>query len=116
MGTTQVLPIDWHTLAPQLAALVLVVASIVLGFHRVAGRRVSWFSAIASRRSHRVSLMLRCGERFVVAVLVFTGGFCAILIGQFIFDDYAYSGDEWSYLLQAKIFSQGRLHTDSPAH
>jgi Dolichyl-phosphate-mannose-protein mannosyltransferase len=111
-----VLPIDWHTLALQLAALVVIVASTLAGFHRVTGRQIRSFSAIVSRRSHLVSLMLRCGERFVVAALVFTGGFCAILIGKFIFDDYPYSGDEWSYLLQAEIFSQGRLHANSPAH
>jgi hypothetical protein len=51
-----------------------------------------------------------------VAGLVFTGGVFAVLIGQFIFDDYPYSGDEWSYFLQAEIFSQGRLHATSPAH
>jgi 4-amino-4-deoxy-L-arabinose transferase-like glycosyltransferase len=37
-----------------------------------------------------------------------------MLIGQFIFQDFPYAGDEWSYFLQAEIFSRGRLHVDSP--
>jgi hypothetical protein len=56
------------------------------------------------------------GERFIVVTFGLIAGLCAILIGQFIFQDFPYSGDEWSYLLQAEIFSRGSLHVDSPTH
>jgi Dolichyl-phosphate-mannose-protein mannosyltransferase len=114
-GTTQVLPIDWHTLELQLAALLVIVASALAGLG-VTRRRTSWFSARGSWRNRLAPLALRRGERFIMAGLVFTGGVFATLIGKFVFDDYPYSGDEWSYVLQAEIFSQGRLHANSPAH
>jgi hypothetical protein len=55
-------------------------------------------------------------DGFVLSGFVLTAGVSAALIGKFIFCDYPYSGDEWSYFLQAEIFSQGRLHADSPAY
>jgi hypothetical protein len=111
-----VLPIDWHTLALQLAALWVIVASALTGRQGGVKRGISGFSTIGSWGNRLVSLVLRWGERCVVAGLACTGGVFAILIGKFIFDDYPYSGDEWSYVLQAEIFSQGRLYANSPAH
>jgi hypothetical protein len=110
-----VLPIDWHTLALQLAALLGIVASALTGL-RLAGWRTSRVSALGSWRNRLASLALRRGGQFVVASLVLTGGVFAVLIEKSIFDDYPYSGDEWAYFLQAEIFSQGHLHADSPAH
>jgi hypothetical protein len=102
---TQVLPIAWHTLELQLAALLVIVASAFIRFQGVARHQISWFSAIGSCGNRLASFVLRWGERCAVAGLVCTGGVFAILIGKFIFDDYPYSGDEWSYFLQAEIFS-----------
>ena len=110
------LPIDWHTLALQLVALWVIVASALAGRQGVASWWVWGLGSIGSWGHPLISLVLRRGERCVVAGLVFTGGVFAILIGKFIFDDYPYSGDEWSYVLQAEIFSHGRLHANSPAH
>jgi hypothetical protein len=111
-----VLPINWYTLELQLAVLWLFVASALAGLQGFPRRRISWFSTIGSWGNHFASLVLRWGERCIVVGLVFTGGAFAILIGKFIFDDYPYSGDEWSYFLQAEIFSQGHLHVNSPLH
>jgi dolichyl-phosphate-mannose-protein mannosyltransferase len=110
-----VLPIDWFTLELQLAALLVISVSALAGLQRVTRWR-GWFSALGSWRNRLASRVLGRGERFVVTGLVLTGGIFAILIGKLIFDDYPYSGDEWSYFLQAEIFSLGRLHTNSPAH
>jgi hypothetical protein len=55
-------------------------------------------------------------ERVVVSAFVLAAGTSAMLIGQFIFQDFPFSGDEWSYFLQAEIFSRGRLQVDSPPH
>jgi hypothetical protein len=60
--------------------------------------------------------MIRHSERLAVSALVLTAAVSAILIGHFVFQDFPYSGDEWSYFLQAEIFSRGRLHVDSPPH
>jgi Dolichyl-phosphate-mannose-protein mannosyltransferase len=111
-----VLAIDWLTLELQLAVLLVIVASALAGLWGVARQQISWLSTIGSWGKRLASLVLRWGERFVVAGLVFTCGVFAMFIGKFIFDDYPYSGDEWSYFLQAEIFSQGRLHASSPAH
>ena len=110
------LPIDWHTLALQLAALLVMVAGALVAFRGVAKRRASWFSTIGLWGSRYAAPALRGGGPFVVAGLACAGGVLAMLIGQCIFADYPYSGDEWSYVLQAQIFSQGRLHANSPAH
>jgi Dolichyl-phosphate-mannose-protein mannosyltransferase len=114
--TTQVLPIDWYTLGLQLAALLMIVASALAAFQGVARRRTSWFSAIGLQAGRIASLSTGWSERFLLSAFVFTAGVCAALIGKFIFCDFPYSGDEWSYFLQAEIFSQGHLHADSPAY
>jgi hypothetical protein len=111
-----VLSIDWHTLDLQLAALWVIVAGALTARQGVTRRRMSCFSALSSWKNRLAPLVRRYGERCVVAGLAFAGGVCAILIGKFIFDDFPYSGDEWSYILQAEIFSQGRLHANSPAY
>jgi hypothetical protein len=114
--TTSVLAIDWLTLELQLAALLVIVACALAGLWGVAKQRARGFSTIGSWGKRYTSPVLGWGEPFVVAGLVCTGGVFAILIGKFIFADYPYSGDEWSYFLQAEIFSRGRLHANSPAH
>jgi Dolichyl-phosphate-mannose-protein mannosyltransferase len=111
-----VLPIDWYTLGLQLATLLVIAASALGTLQGGARRRISWFSTTGSWGNRLASLVLGWDERCVVAGLVFTGGVFALLIGRLIFADYPYSGDEWSYVLQAEIFSQGRLHANSPAH
>jgi hypothetical protein len=111
-----VLPVDWHTLWLQLAALLVIFAGALVGFRRGARRRPSWFTHIGLRGNRIASLISGWSDRFVLSGMVFTGGVSAALIGKFIFCDYPYTGDEWSYFLQAEIFSQGRLHADSPAY
>jgi Dolichyl-phosphate-mannose-protein mannosyltransferase len=111
-----VLPVDWHTLCLQLAALLVIFASALVGFQRGARRRPSWFTHIGLRGNRIASRISVWSDRFVLSGMVFTAGVSAALIGKFIFCDYPYTGDEWSYFLQAEIFSHGRLHTDSPAY
>jgi hypothetical protein len=111
-----VLAIDWLTLELQLAVLLMIVASALAGLWGVARQQISWLSAIGCWGNRLTSLVLRWGERFVVAGLVFACGVFAMFIGKFIFDGYPYSGDEWSYFVQAEIFGQGRLHANSPTH
>jgi hypothetical protein len=76
---------------------------------------VSGLGTIGARGNRLIALVLRWGERCVVAALVCTGGVSGILIGNRSFADYPYSGDEWSNVLQAESFSQGRLHANPPA-
>src|SRR5262245_9966775 len=114
--TTSVLVIDWLTLELQLAVLLVIVAGALAGLWGVARQQISWLSAIGSWRKRLASLVLRWGERFVVAGLVFTCGVLAMFIGKVIFDNYPYSVDEWSYYLQAEIVSQDCLHGISPTH
>jgi hypothetical protein len=38
------------------------------------------------------------------------------VLGRLALDDFPYSGDEYSYLLQAHIFAGGRLSVPAPAH
>ena len=40
----------------------------------------------------------------------------SLMISLLIFQDSVLSSDEWSYLIQAQIFSQGRLGVPSPMH
>ena len=110
------LPVDWHTLWLQLAVLLVIFASALVGFQRSFGRRPSWFTHIGLRGNRIASRIFGWSDRFVLTGFVFTAGVSAALIGKFIFCDYPYTGDEWSYFLQAEIFSQGRLHADSPAY
>lgn len=109
------LPIDWPTLGLQLAALLVIVASAFTGLQGAARRRRRWLRAIGSWVS-RLAPRLLAGERFVLAGLVLASAVLAAVIGTLIFDDFPFSGDEWSYVLQAKILSDGRLHADSPRH
>jgi hypothetical protein len=110
-----VLSIDWHTSDLQLAAFWVIVAGALAALQGVTRRRRSRFSALGSWEKRLARLVRRCGGRCVVASLAFSGGVSAALIGKFIFCDYPCTGDEWSYVLQAEIFSQGRLHANFPA-
>jgi Dolichyl-phosphate-mannose-protein mannosyltransferase len=110
------LPIDWHTLGLQLGALLVILMSAVAGFRGVARREKSWLSLVGLWGSRMASPITGQGERFAIFVLVLTAAVCALLIGRLIFQDCPCSGDEWSYVLQADIFSRGRLQVDSPAH
>jgi len=38
------------------------------------------------------------------------------LLGRYGLDDFPYSGDEYSYLLQGEIFAQGKLSVPTPPH
>lgn len=50
-----------------------------------------------------------------ILVGVCLAGFCAAaLLGYGVLQHFPNSGDEWCYLLQAEIFSQGRLSVPSP--
>jgi hypothetical protein len=49
-------------------------------------------------------------------LFVCTAGVSAILIGTLTFQNFPHTGDEWSYFLQAQIFSRGHLQVDSPTH
>lgn len=110
------LPIDWSTLGLQLVAFFVILACTIAGSRGVTTQGESQLSMIGLWGSRLLLLVTGQGERFVVSAFVLTAGASAILIGQFIFHDFPYSGDEWSYFLQAEIFSQGRLQVDSPAH
>jgi hypothetical protein len=114
--TTQVLPIDWHTLGLQLAALLVMFAIALTDLQLVAIRRMSRFSTVGLWASRIASLIAGWGERFVLPGFVLTAGVSAALVSKVVFCDFPHSGDEWSYFLQAEIFSQGRFHADSPAH
>jgi hypothetical protein len=67
-----VLAIDWLTLELQLAVLLVIVASALASLWGVARQQISWFSTIGSWGNCLASLVLRWGERFVVAGLAFT--------------------------------------------
>jgi hypothetical protein len=111
-----VLPVDWYTLWLQLATLLVILAGALVGFQRGARHRPSWFTNIGLRGNRIASRIFGWSDRFILSGMVFTAGVSVALIGKFIFCDYPYTGDEWSYFLQAEIFSQGRLHTDSPTY
>lgn len=115
-ATAHVLPIDWQTLELQLAAFAMIFATALACLRRGVRRRIGWFTAISFEENSPVPLLRRPGERFVVCGLVLAGGVGAVLIGRFIFEAFPYSGDEWSYFLQAEIFGQGRLYADSPTY
>ena len=67
--TTSVLAIDWLTLELQLAVLLVTIASFLAGPWGVARQQISWLSTIGSWGKRLASLVLRWGERFVVAGL-----------------------------------------------
>jgi hypothetical protein len=111
-----VLPIDWSTLGLQLGAFLAILACAIAGCRGVPTRRETQLSMFGRWVSRLLLPQTGRGERFVVSALVVTAGVFAMLIGEFIFQDFPYSGDEWSYFLQAEIFSRGRLQVDSPPH
>jgi hypothetical protein len=111
-----VLPIDWSTLGLQLGAFVVILACAIAGSRGITTQRESQLSIVGLWVSRVLLPMTSHRERFVVSAFVLAAGITAMLIGQFIFQDLPFSGDEWSYFLQAEIFSRGRLHVDSPPH
>ncbi len=50
------------------------------------------------------------------AILVVLFGAAYVVVSRFAFHGFAYSGDEYSALLQAEIFARGSLATHAPAH
>jgi hypothetical protein len=110
-----VLPIDWSTLGLQLGAFFAILTYAIAGARGVTTQRASQLSMIGLWVSRFSLPMTRRGERFVISAFVLTAGVSALLVGQFVFQDFPYSGDEWSYVLQAEIFSRGRLHFDQLA-
>ena len=108
------LPIDRRTLGLQLGAFIAILTYAIARARGVTTQRAGQLSMIGLW-GNRFSLpMTRQAERFVVAAFVLTAGVSALLLGQFVFQDFPDSGDEWSYVLQAEIFSRGRLHVGSP--
>jgi hypothetical protein len=114
-----------------------IVPSGFAGRPRSAPWWVSGLGTIGSRKTYLIALVLCWGERCAMAPLVFVpdlqpgagdlvngvpwlpwyarAGFPGLLIREQSFADSPGSGDEWSYVLQAESFSQGRLHANSPA-
>jgi Dolichyl-phosphate-mannose-protein mannosyltransferase len=113
---TAVLPIDWRTLALQLGAFCAILVCTLAVCGGVHAGRGSPLSRVGLWVSRRLSPLTKQGERFIVWTFVLTSAVSALLIGLYVFQDYPYSGDEWGYLLQAEIFSRGRLQVDSPDH
>lgn len=56
------------------------------------------------------------GEKLVLGLLVVLCLVCSLTIAHVVLQDSIVSSDEWSYLVQAHIFSQGRLAVPSPVH
>lgn len=71
------LAIEWLMLELQLAVLVVIVASALAGLWGVASQQISWLSAIGSWGNRLASLVLRWGERIVVAGLSWPRGSCS---------------------------------------
>jgi Dolichyl-phosphate-mannose-protein mannosyltransferase len=111
-----VLSIDWSTLGLQLGAFVVILAYAIAGSRGVTTQRESQLSIIGLWVSRILLPVTSHREWFLVSAFVLAAGISAMLIGQFIFQDFPFSGDEWSYFLQAEIFSRGRLQVDSPPH
>jgi hypothetical protein len=109
-----VLPIDWSTLELQLGALLVILGGAIAGYRRVMPGGKNWLSVVGLWGSRISSCITGQDDRFIVVLFVFTAGVSAILIGTLIFQDFPYSGDEWSYFFQAQIFSRGHLQVDSP--
>jgi hypothetical protein len=111
-----VLPIDWQTLELQLGAFLVILGGVIVGYRRVIPREKDWLSRVGFWVSRVTSCLTGKSDWFIVALLVSTAGVSAILIGTLIFQDFPHTGDEWSYFLQAQIFSRGHLQVDSPRH
>jgi hypothetical protein len=111
-----VLPIDWRTLGLQVGAFCAILVCTIACSRGANTQRESRLGRVGLWVSHPLLSLSRRGEWFAICAFVLTAGVSAVLIGQFVFQDYPYSGDEWSYVLQAEIFSRGRLQVDSPAH
>jgi Dolichyl-phosphate-mannose-protein mannosyltransferase len=110
------LPIDWTTLGLQFGAFVVILVCAIAESRGVTTQRESQLSIIGLWVSRVLLPMTNHRERFVASAFVLAAAVSAMLIGQFIFQDFPYSGDEWSYFLQAEIFSRGRLQVDPPPH
>src|SRR5262249_35962004 len=84
--------------------------------------RVSTFGALKRLNvcSFNSDWLLWCltgkGEKGMLSLLVVLCILCSLIISFDIFQDSIVSSDEWSYLIQAHIFSHGRLAVPSPMH
>ena len=56
------------------------------------------------------------GEKTILSLLVLLCIIFSLVISCLVFQDSIASSDEWSYLIQAHIFSHGRLAVPSPIH
>src|SRR6266446_9812468 len=56
------------------------------------------------------------GEKTMLSLLVLHCIIFSLVISFVVFQDSISSSDEWSYLIQAQIFSHGRLAAPSPMH
>jgi Dolichyl-phosphate-mannose-protein mannosyltransferase len=110
------LPIDWSTLELQLGAFLMILGGTIAGYGRIMPGGKNWLSAVGLWGSRIASCLTGQNHGFIVGLFVFTAGVAAILIGTLIFQDFPLTGDEWSYFLQAQIFSRGHLQVDSPTH
>lgn len=55
-------------------------------------------------------------ERVILAAIAGVCILAALLLSYWVLQDSILSADEWSYLVQANIFSEGRLSVPSPPH
>jgi 4-amino-4-deoxy-L-arabinose transferase-like glycosyltransferase len=55
-------------------------------------------------------------EKLFLASMSLTALLATSVLGRVILHNFPNSGDEWCYLLQAEIFSQGKLSVASPPH
>ncbi len=110
------LPIDWRALGLQLGALLAILISAIAALRGGTRRGTTWLSTVGLWGSRLAWCLTGGGERLAVVILVLTAAISALLIGRLILQGFPYSGDEWSYVLQAEIFSRGRLQVDSPTY
>lgn len=62
------------------------------------------------------TLLAGKAEKTMLSLLVLLCVIFSLVIAWVVFQDSIVSSDEWSYLMQAHIFSQGRLAVPSPMH
>jgi hypothetical protein len=103
-------------LALQLGAFLVVIGGIIAGYRRVMPGGKNWLNVVGLWGSRVSSCITGQHDWFIVVLFVCTAGVSAVLIGTLIFQNFPLTGDEWSYFLQAQIFSRGRLQVDSPTH
>ena len=72
--------------------------------------------SLLSSSSWSLTLLAGKGEKTILSLLVVLCIIFSLVISSVVFQDSIVSSDEWSYLIQAHIFSHGRLAVPSPMH